>query len=169
MSRLSPEEFAALPEAKASVAVTLERLDIHANLTGAPVTLATTDGLIFKLPSHLQEAAKRIVASRATIIGKRGRLPKLFAELDLATLPLDQVSSPGSSSRDALLVAVVESISSRLEANGAYEALVDKMAEHISSTVTLGQIAEALAQEHRDEGLAQLRDSMVARFCKRST
>ena len=162
---MNPEEFAALPEAKASVAVNIERLGIHANLVGTPITLTTVEGVVFKLPSHLQEEAKRVIASGVPMRGKRGRLPKLFAELDLASSP-DPASVPSSSSREVLIAAVVESISGRLEENGACPVLLDKIADHISGTVTLDQLAEVIAKDYREEVLARLSESMVARLCR---
>ncbi len=156
------------PEAKSSVAVSVESLNVHDNLAGAPATLTTVDGMVFILPAHLREAAKRVVASGVSARGKRGRLPKILSDLDLAPPPRDPAIAPSSSSREALIAAVVESISGRLEENGAYQALVNKIAEHISSTVTLDQIAEVMAQDHREEVLAHLSESVVTRFCKRS-
>jgi hypothetical protein len=97
--------------------------------------------------------------------GKRGRLPKLMSDLELA-IPSPGATICSSSSRDVLVNAIVESISSRLEENGACNVLVSKLAEHISNTVTLDQMAESIARDFRDEVLAKLGDAMVARICK---
>ncbi len=79
---MNPEEYSNLPEAKASVVVTLDRLDIHANLLGAPATITTVEGVTFKLPAHLQAVAKRVLASGVPMRGRRGKLPKLLSDID---------------------------------------------------------------------------------------
>jgi hypothetical protein len=163
---MTPEEFATLPEAKASVVITLERLYIHSNIVGEPVTLTTVEGGVFKIPAQLQESAKRIVNSGVEVRGKRGRLTKLLADIESLPPPCDATPVNIPAYREALVAAVVESISSRLEENGAVQALVDKIVEHISNTVTLDQMAEIISREYREEVLSKLGDAMIARFRK---
>ena len=163
---MTPEEFSALPEAKVSVVITLESLEIHSNIVGEPVTLTTVEGGIFKIPAQLQETAKRIAKSGVEVRGKRGRFTKLLSDIDnllppCATTPVNVLAH-----REALIAAVVESISSRLEENGTVQALVDKIAEHISNTVTLDQMAETISRDYREEVLSKLGDAMIARFSK---
>jgi hypothetical protein len=159
------EEITTLPEAKASVVITLKRLNIHSDIAGEPVTLTTVEGCMLRIPAHLQEIAKRIANSGVDVNGKRGRLTKLLSDIEHLHPPCEAAPDTPTP-REIMIAAIIESISARLEENGAVQALVGKIADHISDTVTLEQMAESISSECREEVVSKLGDAMIARFRK---
>ena len=56
---MSPEEFAKLQTAKATSVMVVERIDLHTELPGEPVTVHDNGGLTFKLPQTMQAVGRR--------------------------------------------------------------------------------------------------------------
>ena len=117
---MSPEEYAKLPMAKATSAMTVERIDLHTELPGEPVTVHSEEGGAFKLPQTMQAIGKR--AFEALTRGANGDVGK-GKLLDILT----QVANSGGD-LSSCAEAVADKICGEFEAL-LREAVLKKVAD----------------------------------------
>ena len=100
---LSAEAYQKMQVAKAITVLELDRINVHTNLTGAPLTVCTVEGLSYRLPEKMQGLARK-----AFDVSARGCAPcvergKLFDVLSAMAGDEEDVEKPTLASVAAAL------------------------------------------------------------------